>query len=179
MRSTDRVVDTQLCKLSVTSAARVLQHAVQISFFGVQICFIPTVLTFPSRAVLYSREYHLFEVWSDWLTVRGRIALTGLGLGLGLGLVLVLPYTVCQPFSRITGKQPSCFCSIFLCCGASHGKAMSNLNETCCINRPHDAIPGYWSRGVVVQLLPHLPANTPQADMSQITTGASEYRLVS
>ena len=95
VRSTDRVVDTQLCKLSVTSAARVLQHAVQISFFGVQICFIPTVLTFPSRAVLYSREYHLFEVWSDWLTVRGRIALTGLGLGLGLGLVLFLPYTVC------------------------------------------------------------------------------------
>ena len=37
----------------------------------------------------------MFEIWSDWLKVRVRVALIGLGPGFGLGLVHGVSYTVC------------------------------------------------------------------------------------
>ena len=55
--------------------------------------------------MLVSRAHHLFENWSDRLSVRVRVPFIGL-VG---GLVVFVSHTssVCQSFSRMSVKQPS------------------------------------------------------------------------
>ena len=52
-------------------------------------CSTTSHTMFVSRCIFGSRAYNLFEIWSDWLRLGGRVAL----IGLELELVIFISYT--------------------------------------------------------------------------------------
>ena len=52
-----------------------------------------------------SKDLYFFEIWSDWLRVRVRVRSDWLSVR--VSSIRLMHSSVCQPFSRISGKQPS------------------------------------------------------------------------